>query len=151
MSNNYPLCIRTVQRKLSGAVSCFIPVLDWFAGIRPLQSLRAILVVMILILSLSPLTVQAQDTRLTPEMINDALEGQGYTIQSTTRTLLGRARIVAQQGQIWREVVLDLSTGQILRDYAVEFSASNLPSRQSEVMPRGGRVLSADDLPMLEN
>jgi hypothetical protein len=95
--------------------------------------------------------VHANEHRVTAEQVSAALLSQGYMVQSVTRTLLGRARIVAQQGQIWREVVLDLSTGQILRDYAVEFSPSDLPDRTSEVMPRGGRMLDYDTLPMLEN
>ena len=93
---------------------------------------------------------QAQDARITPEMVITALQGQGYAVQSSTRTLLGRVRIVAQNGLIWREVVLDLSSGQILRDYAVEFSPTN-PPVTADAMPRGGRLLDEGALPRLEN
>jgi hypothetical protein len=88
--------------------------------------------------------------RITPEMITSALQGQGYEVQSITRTLLGRVRIVAQNGLIWREVVLDQSSGQILRDYAVEFSPTN-PPLSADAMPRGGRVIDDADLQRLEN
>jgi hypothetical protein len=151
MSNEYQACSRTVQRKLRGAVCRFMPMFGRFRRNGPMQRMRAVLQAVSVALCLTAGPVWADDLRVTPEMVTDALQGQGYTVQSVTRTLLGRARIVAQQGQIWREVVLDISTGQILRDYAVEFSPNDLPDRQTEVMPRGGRVLEADDLPMLEN
>ncbi|MFN4058535.1 MAG: hypothetical protein ACK4HW_10170 [Roseinatronobacter sp.] len=92
--------------------------------------------------------VAADTGRITPEMVDEALKDQGFQVQSITRTLLGRARIIAQKGLIWREVVLDLSSGQILRDYAVEFSSTDLPDRLSGDMPRGGRVLESAPLPV---
>ncbi len=153
MSSEYNLCSRTAQRKLFGAAcrlkSLFKPLSDWFSVPRFPHSIRNSLCALLLCLMTG--AVQADGLRVTPDMVSDALEGQGYTVQSVTRTLLGRARIVAQQGRVWREVVLDLSSGQILRDYAVEFSPNELPDRQTQAMPRGGRVLGADDLPMLEN
>lgn len=88
----------------------------------------------------------ATDTRITPEMVSTALQGQGYAIASSTRTLLGRVRFVASKGLIWREVVLDLSSGQILRDYAVEFTPGDAPQAGSTDMPRGGKVI-ADSVP----
>lgn len=84
----------------------------------------------------------ASDHRITAEMVSDALEGQGYRVASVTQTMLGRVRVVASQGLIWREVVLDASTGQILRDYAVEFTPDEAPPPDSVAMPRGGQVLS---------
>ena len=102
------------------------------------------------VLCLSCGTAQGDTLRISPEMVESALVAQGYTVQSVTRTLLGRARIVAQMGGIWREVVVDLSSGQILRDYAVEFAPNDLPDRQSEVMPRGGTVLDDSALAPLE-
>lgn len=87
--------------------------------------------------------VQAEGVRITPEMVESALEAQGYKVASTTRTLLGRVRIVASLDLLWREVVLDPSTGQILRDYAVEFTPATAPDADRDTMPRGGRVLSA--------
>lgn len=92
----------------------------------------------------------AQDAgpvRITPEMVSDALVGQGYAVESVTRTLLGRARIVASSGQVWREVVIDVSTGQILRDYAVEFPPNDIPQRTTDAMPRGGVLLDGGVLP----
>lgn len=99
------------------------------------------------LMALAAVPAAASGDRITPEMVSAALEGQGYTVASTTRTLLGRVRVVASKGLIWREVVLDLSTGQILRDYAVEFSPNNPPLTDGQTMPRGGAVISDADLP----
>lgn len=151
MSNKYSVFSRTVQRKPHGAVSRSRPFAGLWFRKQAMHNVRATLLSVWLVLPLITGAALAQDVRITPDMVSSALQEQGYTVQSVTRTLLGRARIVAQQGAIWREVVLDLSSGQILRDYAVEFSPTDLPDRQSEVMPRGGRVLDEGDLPMLEN
>ena len=98
------------------------------------------------LLALATAPGYASEHRITPEMVSAALEGQGYVVASTTRTLLGRVRVVASKGLIWREVVLDLSTGQILRDYAVEFSPNDPPRTDGQSMPRGGAVISGTDL-----
>lgn len=92
----------------------------------------------------------ATEHRVTPEMVVDALAGQGFSVESVTRTLLGRARIVASQGLIWREVVLDLSSGQILRDYAVEFAPQAAPAVGQTTMPRGGKLIAEKDFNGLE-
>lgn len=97
--------------------------------------------------ALAAVPAGAGETRITPDMVSAALEGQGYTVVSSTRTFLGRLRVVASKGFTWREVVLDISTGQILRDYAVEFSPSNPPQTDGQTMPRGGVVLADPDLP----
>lgn len=119
-----------------------------------MQALRNLLNFLLVLVTLITLSAPAQAggrDRITPEMVTDALQGQGYAVESLTRTLLGRARIIASKGKVWREVVLDISTGQILRDYAVEFTPSNLPQRRSDAMPRGGTVLERDFLPDLRN
>lgn len=95
-----------------------------------------------LVAFLATVTAHADEQRITPEMVVEALAEQQYDVASVTRTLLGRARIVASKGLIWREVVLDLSTGQILRDYAVEFSPEEAPAASQTTMPRGGRLIA---------
>lgn len=45
------------------------------------------------------------------------LEAQGYTITERERTWLGRIRLEAKRGAQERELVLNPSTGEILRDY----------------------------------
>lgn len=42
---------------------------------------------------------------------------EGFRITSRSRTWLGRVRIEATKGGLLREIVLDPSTGEILRDY----------------------------------
>ena len=102
-----------------------------------------------LILSSAP--VQASHHRVTPEKVSAALQGQGFHVDSVSRTLLGRARIIASRDMVWREVVIDLSTGQILRDYAVEFSPVAPPEAGQGEMPRGGTVLPENHFPHLSN
>jgi hypothetical protein len=45
------------------------------------------------------------------------LREQGYVEFSVERTLLGRIKIVALSGSTYREIVINPSTGEILRDY----------------------------------
>lgn len=89
--------------------------------------------------------------RITPDMVSAALQGQGYTVESVTRTLLGRVRIIASLGPVWREIVLDASSGQILRDYAIEFEPAEIPDPDPGDMPRGGDVLDAPNELTLQN
>lgn len=53
------------------------------------------------------------------EMLLASLEAQGYVIIEQGYTFLGRLRIVAVNGEIRREIVIQPGTGEILRDYAV--------------------------------
>ena len=46
----------------------------------------------------------------------EQLQAQGYGDIRVSRTLLGRARIVAVSGEFSREIILDRNTGEILRD-----------------------------------
>lgn len=48
-----------------------------------------------------------------------SLQAQGYVILEEGYTFLGRLRIVAQNDEIRREIVVNPGTGEILRDYAV--------------------------------
>ncbi len=99
------------------------------------------------------LTVQAAfgAERITLEMVSSALEAQGYTVESVTRTLLGRMRVTASLGSVWREIVLDSSSGQILRDYAVEFAPTDMPDPEPGDMPRGGELLEPPNELTLQN
>lgn len=89
--------------------------------------------------------------RITPDMISAALLAQGFVVQSSTRTMLGRIRIIAVRDSVWREIVLDSSTGQILRDYAVEFTKTDLPSPSVGDMPRGGDLVQMPPELLLQN
>lgn len=99
----------------------------------------------------SVVPLHASEQRVTSEMIKVALNRQGFEVISETATILGRARFVAVNDLIWREVILDLSTGQIIRDYAVEFSPAAPPALKKDRMPRGGKTLDDGSLPYLSN
>ncbi len=114
-------------------------------------SLRYNSKILVVLFYLFTCPVQASERRVTPEMVGYALTQQGYEIVTQTRTLLGRIRFVASLDMIWREVVLDLSTGQIIRDYAVEFTPTTPPDLRRDTMPRGGTVLPGMNIPDLVN
>lgn len=48
--------------------------------------------------------------------IVEQLEAEGYSSISTERTWLGRMRIVAENGQGQREIVINPNNGEVLRD-----------------------------------
>lgn len=52
------------------------------------------------------------------DQVARSLKNDGFRIVSQKRTLLGRVRFVATRGPTEREVVLDPSSGEILRDYS---------------------------------
>ena len=53
----------------------------------------------------------------TTDTITRQLRAQGYTSVEVSRTLLGRARIVARRPGEQREIIVNPRTGEILRDY----------------------------------
>jgi hypothetical protein len=69
--------------------------------------------------------------RTIEEQLLSTLRAQGYEILEQGYTFLGRLRVVAQNGDMRREIVVNPGTGEILRDYAVM-----LPSVAST--PRSG-------------
>ncbi|MCB2115412.1 MAG: hypothetical protein KDE00_03735 [Rhodobacteraceae bacterium] len=65
------------------------------------------------------------------------LRREGYRIVQRKRTWLGRVRFIAVRSREERELVLDPSSGEILRDYSTTISiASDGPSGRGE--GRGG-------------
>jgi len=46
------------------------------------------------------------------------LQLDGYEDISVSRTWLGRTRIEAERSEIYREIILNPSTGEVLRDYS---------------------------------
>jgi hypothetical protein len=67
-----------------------------------------------------PLAGLAQVGAVTQDQIERALTRQGFQVQQVTRTLLGRVHIIATRNGLWREVVLNPSTGEILRDISMQ-------------------------------
>ena len=51
------------------------------------------------------------------DRIISQLQAEGFQSFETERTWLGRIRIEAEKGNLEREIVLNRSTGEILRDY----------------------------------
>ncbi|MCC6303792.1 MAG: hypothetical protein IT545_01200, partial [Rhodobacteraceae bacterium] len=64
------------------------------------------------------------------------LEAEGYRIVSVGRTLLGRTRILAENGSLLREIVLNPRSGEVLRDYAAPLPGAADGDRRR---PAGGR------------
>lgn len=64
------------------------------------------------------------------------LRQEGFRITERKRTWLGRIKIRARNGKTLREVVLDPTSGEVLRDYSEDLS-----TEQS----RSGRRISRDD------
>ncbi|UZD89612.1 PepSY domain-containing protein [Cognatishimia activa] len=54
------------------------------------------------------------------DRIVSQLRAEGYTSIEMERTWLGRIRIEAEKGDVDREIVINRSTGEVLRDYLVE-------------------------------
>ncbi len=52
------------------------------------------------------------------DQVARAISGQGFRITSRKRTFLGRVRFTAVRGNVEREVVVDPSSGEVLRDYS---------------------------------
>jgi len=65
------------------------------------------------------------------EAIVDWLQKQGYADISVTRTLLGRARIIAVNSKGKRELVCNPRTGEILRDVLIDPDGGMSPPTQS--------------------
>lgn len=71
-----------------------------------------------------PGVVFAQSVR---EDVEAALVEQGYQIVTVGRTLLGRLRVVAQNETIRREIVINPTTGEVLRDYSMSLARLGQP------------------------
>lgn len=74
------------------------------------------------------------------------LAREGFRITERKRTWLGRIKIQAQKGRKLREVVLDPSTGEVLRDYTEDLASgsSNTKTRSSNRRDDNGRGAGAE-------
>lgn len=64
-----------------------------------------------------PLGAGAAEAQSATDAITRQLRAQGYRSIEVSRTLLGRARIVARRPGEQREIIVNPRTGEILRDY----------------------------------
>ena len=92
-----------------------------------------IAVAMALVLSGSPLW--GQDLQ---DNIVSQLKSQGYSRIEIHRTFLGRTRIVATHKNLWREIVINPSTGLILRDYSVDKNGPSHKTRKGLFNTKSG-------------
>lgn len=83
---------------------------------------------LILALTLAPLCAAAQALE---ERIVQALALQGFTVTEMDRTWLGRLWVVAQSDTLYRELIFDPATGEILQDYVTRLS-----THQSQIAER---------------
>ena len=78
------------------------------------------------------------------QQVLSALAAQGYVIIEKGYTFLGRLRIVAENDEIHREIVVNPGTGEILRDYAVMLPGRSAPPSTGKLASPGtGHVTSA--------
>lgn len=69
---------------------------------------------------------------VTVEQVIDQLRDQGYSEIRISRTFLGRSRIVATSDEYRREIVINPSTGAILRDYWVVLDRDEVGEDRSD-------------------
>lgn len=69
---------------------------------------------------------QASYAGTVEQQVISRLQAQGYQVLEQSYTFLGRLRIVAQNGSLQREIVVNPGTGEVLRDFAV-----SMPQRQA--------------------
>lgn len=89
--------------------------------------MKKFLLSMALIAVAAPVFGEELDDALTRQ-----LKAQGYVRIETSYTLLGRLRIDAQKGNARREIVVNPTTGEILRDYVTHVPRYASDGRESE-------------------
>ena len=67
--------------------------------------------------------------RTVEERLISGLKSQGYVILEDGFTWLGRLRVVAENAQYHREIVVNPETGEVLRDYVVLLA--DMPAKQA--------------------
>jgi hypothetical protein len=81
--------------------------------------MKHLTIVIGLVLSLGATTAALAEINPVEARLLSSLTEQGYTILEDGYTWLGRLRIVAENGTLHREIVVNPGTGEVLRDYAV--------------------------------
>lgn len=92
--------------------------------------IRATALVSVLLLCAAP--VHAQSVQ---ESIVRQLTEQGFSEVRISRTWLGRSRIVARSDDLYREIIVNPATGEILRDYWRQNDGSS--GNRSEILDVG--------------
>ena len=81
---------------------------------------RHILCILIGLIGLIAMPAQPAFAQTAQEKVVRQLRAQGFEDIEISRTLLGRVRIIAIEDDTLREIILNPSTGVILRDYWTE-------------------------------
>ena len=66
------------------------------------------------------------------DIVISSLQAQGFEVTLVHWTLLGRIRIIAVSADIRREIVINPTTGEILRDYSQRIVAAAAPDRDDD-------------------
>lgn len=66
------------------------------------------------------------------DIVTSSLQAQGFDVTLVHWTLLGRIRIIAVSAEIRREIVINPTTGEILRDYSQRIVEAVDPDRDDD-------------------
>ncbi len=101
--------------------------------------LRPLMIACLLSLCAAPLAAET-----VAETVTRQLQAQGYTRVDSTYTWLGRLRILARQGDLRREIVINPNTGEILRDY--ESRIVNYAATRSDRSEKANAPVTATEM-----
>lgn len=73
------------------------------------------------------------------------LQSEGFEKIETERTWLGRVRIAAEKGNVDREIILNRTTGEILRDYSEIDEEGLLEDEEAEEGEQGALLDDAEE------
>ena len=62
------------------------------------------------------------------------LQEQGFTVIEVRRTFLGRIRFIAESAYLYRELVINPQTGEILRDYVRDIDGDKNHDRNPRIL-----------------
>ena len=66
------------------------------------------------------------------DMVTASLQEQGFEVRLVHWTLLGRIRIIAVSDTVRREIVINPTTGEILRDYSQAIAVAPVPDNDHD-------------------
>ncbi len=100
---------------------------------------------LVAMLAVAPLAQPAFAQTEIPQQIVTQLRDQGFREIRVSRTFLGRTRIVAENSEYRREIVINPSTGLILRDYWIILSGDDENGGSGTIFNSSGGGSSSED------
>lgn len=94
-----------------------------------------------IVLAMLPASLARADDGDLDDLV-DILKDQGYDQIALEQTLLGRTRILAQKDGGTREIILNVRTGEVLRDVWIDSTGRSQPA---EFADRSGSGRGGDD------